>query len=58
VHTLRHSFATRYHEENNNVPKLKEQLGHSSVETTMIYTHLTNNDLKDAVDKMDSSRNQ
>jgi site-specific recombinase XerD len=58
VHTLRHSFATRYHEENNDVPKLKEQLGHSSVETTMIYTHLTNNDLKDAVDKMDTSRIQ
>lgn len=54
VHTLRHSFATRYHEENNNVPKLREQLGHSSVQTTMIYTHLTRNDLKEAVNRLDT----
>ncbi|WP_039791451.1 tyrosine-type recombinase/integrase, partial [Paenibacillus riograndensis] len=31
VHSLRHSFATRYHLENNDVPKLKNQLGHSSI---------------------------
>ncbi|WP_407946099.1 tyrosine recombinase XerS [Paenibacillus athensensis] len=53
VHTLRHSFATRYHQENNDVPKLRNQLGHSAVQTTMIYTHLTNDELKQAVDRMD-----
>lgn len=53
VHKLRHSFATRYHAENNDIPKLRRQLGHSSVQTTMIYTHLTNDELKKAVDKMD-----
>lgn len=53
VHKLRHSFATRYHAENNDVPKLRRQLGHSSIQTTMIYTHLTNDELKRAVDKMD-----
>jgi site-specific recombinase XerD len=53
VHKLRHSFATRYHAENNDVPKLRRQLGHSSIQTTMIYTHLTNDELKKAVDKMD-----
>ena len=29
VHKLRHSFATRYHAEINDVPKLRRQLGHS-----------------------------
>lgn len=53
VHKLRHSFATRYHQEINDVPKLRRQLGHSSIQTTMIYTHIKNDDLKIAVDKMD-----
>jgi integrase len=53
VHKLRHSFATRYHSEINDVPKLRRQLGHSSIQTTMIYTHIRNDDLRSAVDKMD-----
>lgn len=56
VHKLRHSFATRYHTEINDVPKLRRQLGHSSIQTTMIYTHIRNDDLKNAVDKMDIPR--
>ncbi|MBN8200040.1 tyrosine recombinase XerS [Bacillus sp. NTK034] len=52
VHKLRHSFATRYHAEINDVPKLRRQLGHSSIETTMIYTHLKNEDLKTAINKL------
>ncbi len=58
VHMLRHSFATRYHQENNDVPRLRDQLGHSSIQTTMIYTHLFNDELKKAVNKMDSQRVQ
>ncbi|WP_442950079.1 tyrosine-type recombinase/integrase [Paenibacillus sp. Aloe-11] len=53
VHSLRHSFATRYHLENNDVPRLKNQLGHSSIQTTMIYTHLTDEEMRKAVNKMD-----
>ncbi len=53
VHSLRHSFATRYHLENNDVPRLKNQLGHSSIQTTMIYTHLTDEEMRNAVDNMD-----
>ncbi|WP_100487997.1 tyrosine recombinase XerS [Sporolactobacillus pectinivorans] len=53
VHKLRHSFATRYQAENNDIPKLRRQLGHSSIQTTMIYTHLSNEELKRAVDNMD-----
>ncbi|WP_066304807.1 tyrosine recombinase XerS [Bacillus sp. FJAT-29814] len=58
VHKLRHSFATRYHAEINDVPKLRRQLGHSSIQTTMIYTHIKNDDLKIAVDKMDLPKEQ
>ncbi|MEC0236095.1 tyrosine recombinase XerS [Paenibacillus kribbensis] len=56
VHSLRHSFATRYHLENNNVPKLKNQLGHSSIQTTMIYTHLSDEEMRTAVNNMDKDR--
>ncbi|WP_246596135.1 tyrosine recombinase XerS [Bacillus alkalicola] len=58
VHKLRHSFATRYHAEVNDVPKLRRQLGHSSIQTTMIYTHISNDDLKHAVDKMDIPKDE
>lgn len=57
VHKLRHSFATRYHIENNDVPKLRRQLGHSSIQTTMIYTHLTNDELRSAINKIDHNDN-
>ena len=53
VHKLRHSFATRYHSAVNDVPKLRRQLGHSSIQTTMIYTHIKNDELGTAVKKMD-----
>jgi len=56
VHKLRHSFATRYQLENNDIPKLRRQLGHSSIQTTMIYTHLTNNEMQEAVNNMDQGK--
>jgi integrase len=49
VHKLRHTFATRFHQTNNDVVKLKRQLRHRSIQTTMIYTHVSDPDLKDAV---------
>lgn len=58
VHKLRHSFASRYHNQINDVPKLRRQLGHSSIQTTMIYTHIRNEDLKDAVDEMDFPKDE
>lgn len=52
THKLRHTAATLMYKYGNvDIRALKDILGHASVSTTQIYTHLDEDDLKDAVNK-------
>lgn len=50
-HDLRHTVGTRLAEKGVPVAVIKEVLAHSDIQTTMRYIHITQNHLKDAVQR-------
>jgi len=48
-HMLRHTYATELYRQNKDIRLVQKALGHASLSTTMIYTHIVDDDLEAAM---------
>ncbi len=54
LHTLRHSYATHLLEAGVNIRAIQRYMGHTDLETTMVYLHLTQKGQEDAYQLIDT----
>lgn len=54
-HSLRHSFASYLVQQGVSLPTIKELLGHTSITTTEVYSHLNTHTLREAIKTLDTS---
>jgi site-specific recombinase XerD len=55
IHTLRHCYATHLLEDGVNPRVVQRYMGHSSLETTMMYFHLTKKGQEDAFEIIENT---
>lgn len=53
IHTLRHCFATHFLENGTSIFYIMQLLGHSNIQTTMIYLHMQSLDKLDIISPID-----
>ena len=51
-HSLRHTFATHLYSRTGNILIVQRALGHRDLSTTLIYTHLVDGELEDALERL------
>jgi len=57
-HTLRHTFATDLYRETGKIRLVQKALGHADLSTTMIYTHIVDEELEGAMKSFRGGNNQ
>jgi site-specific recombinase XerD len=53
VHTLRHAFATHLFDAGTNLRTLQMLLGHASIRTTVVYTHVSTREIQGVISPLD-----